>query len=63
MREAKPLLTSVINGAALPSTLEKNSWMKQLRKASRLLRMLACTQMPDLYEKLRADEGRRRRAY
>ena len=60
MREAKPILTSVLNGAALPPSQDKNAWLKQLRRASRALRMLACTQLPEVYEKLRSDESKRR---
>ena len=54
----KAPLTMVLNGGTVPPAHEKVRYLQNLRKASRLLRMLACTQLPDVWAALR-DEGRK----
>jgi hypothetical protein len=54
----KTLLTMILNGGSIPTAHEKVRYLQSLRKASRLLRMLACTQLPDVWAALR-DEGRK----
>ena len=44
----KTLLTMILNGGSIPTAHEKVRYLQNLRKASRLLRMLACTQLPDV---------------
>ena len=50
--DAKELLVSIGNGAALPEPLMSEDFFVRLKKESILLRWIACTQMPETYKEI-----------
>jgi len=54
----KRLLLSVLGGMSVPEAYEGNATVEKLRRASRFLRWLACTCLPNTYNTLSRDDSR-----
>ena len=51
------MLLGVLSGSAIPEALRGVGFVKTLSSASRLLRWLACSQMPEVYAELSQDSS------
>ena len=54
----KNILTSVLNGGALPAGYEGNAFLMKLSRASKFLRWMACSVAPGVYSLCQADPDR-----
>ena len=60
LHTGKKILTAILNGGRIPQRFERCPTLISLQKASRWLRWMACSLMPDVYEKAKQAEDKER---
>ena len=58
--EGKQLLVEVANGGSIPEKFAQNTFLRRLQKAARIMRWIACGQLPDLYASIKEADSRKR---
>ena len=59
IRTGKEVLAMVMNGGAVPASLEKNTFMEGVQEYARFMRWLAQTELPDVFTQCQSDVRRR----